>query len=457
MPVTKGRTFRLLMAGSSVSMLGTRMSNIALPMLVLYLTGSPVAAGWTAFAATAPSFLVYMPAGVLIDRCWHPRRVMLMSEFGRGIAIAAVVFALLLHRSNLTLLIGAAVIEEVLEVFSSLAERRYVGSLVQRDQVSSALVRMEARTHVVVLAGRPLGGFLFMVTPTLPFVADMLSFVFSVSTLASIKRRRTATRSASPRGPDLTADRNRPPGSGERVWSGIVEGLRWLLHDKFTRVTVGLSAGTTFICQALVMVFLIYAHSRGLSSLSIGIALAGSGLGGALGSMIASRLPEPMRRSWTMIRRGAWLAAMVILALPGGFLSPRVALAMAILGFSGALGNVELGTYLMQNAPEDMLARITGTGRLLSFGACAVGPMLGGIVAEEYGVRTAILLLLAAISALTLFSFLMPSAEVRKEPRRRPPDIMPELATRNYPGMAAEMILASPRDQVPESVLAARR
>jgi hypothetical protein len=41
------------MAGSSVSMLGTRMSNIALPMLALYLTGSPVAAGWTAFAATA--------------------------------------------------------------------------------------------------------------------------------------------------------------------------------------------------------------------------------------------------------------------------------------------------------------------------------------------------------------------------------------------------------------------
>jgi hypothetical protein len=80
---------------------------------------------------------------------------MLLSEFGRGIAIAAVVFALLLDRPNLTLLIGAAVIEEILEVFSSLAERRYVGSLVQRDQVSSALVRMEARTHVVVLAGRP--------------------------------------------------------------------------------------------------------------------------------------------------------------------------------------------------------------------------------------------------------------------------------------------------------------
>jgi MFS family permease len=172
-------------------MLGTRMSNIALPMLALYLTGSPAAAGWTAFAATAPSFLVYMPAGALVDR-WHPRRVMLISEFGRGLAIATVVMALLLARLSLPLLIGAAVVEEILEVFSTLAERRYVSSLTGPEQASSALVRLEARTHVVVLAGRPLGGLLFTVAPTLPFVADMLSFVISVGALIGLKSRQAA-------------------------------------------------------------------------------------------------------------------------------------------------------------------------------------------------------------------------------------------------------------------------
>lgn len=456
-PATKGRAFRLLMAGSSVSMLGTRMSNIALPMLVLYLTGSPVAAGWTAFAATAPSFLVYVPAGVLVDR-WHPRRVLLASEFGRGIAIAAVVCALLIGRPNLSLLIGAAVIEEILEVFSSLAERRYVGSLVAREQASSALVRMEARTHVVVLAGRPLGGFLFTLMPPLPFIADMLSFVFSVSTLAGIKGRQASSSAARPRiRTPAAARRRRPescaPESGGRFWSGIVEGLCWLRDDQFTRVTVVLSAGTTLICQALVMIFIIDAHSRHLSSLAIGIALAGSGLGGALGSVIASRLPGPTRRPWSVIRRYAWLAAIVILALPGGLSFSHMAFVMAILGFSGALGNVELGTYLLQNAPKDMLARVTGTGRLLSFGACAVGPILGGIVAEAYSLRTAALLLLVAISALSLFSFMMPSAESPKRRRRLPPVIMPELPEATYP----ELILASPRGQVTESVLAARR
>ena len=122
------------------------MSNIALPMLALYLTGSPVAAGWTAFAATAPSFLVYMPAGALVDR-WHPRSVMLISECGRGVAIAMVVLALLLHRLSLPWLIGAAVIEEILEVFSTLAERRYVSSLVRHEQASSAVAGAGSRAR----------------------------------------------------------------------------------------------------------------------------------------------------------------------------------------------------------------------------------------------------------------------------------------------------------------------
>ena len=424
----KGRPFRLLLAGSSVSVLGTRMTTIAFPMLVLWLTGSPVAAGWTAFAATAPSMLVYLPAGALVDR-WPPRRVMLISEFGRGLAIATVSLALLLGRANLLLLIGAAVIEEILEVFSTLAERRYVSSLVGHEQASPALVRMEARTHVMVLAGRPLGGFLFALMPTLPFIADTFSFVISVTALIRIKsgqvielirslkariRHLPRSKGASSRQSVQTIADCQRSVSWMQLRDDMRDGVRWLRHDQFTRVTVILSAGTTLICQALIIVFLAYAHSRHLSSIMIGIALAASGLGGALGSILAARLPAPTRRSWTVIRILAWSASVVVLAISGGQSFVCLAFVMSVLGFTGALGNVELGTYLIQNAPKDMLARVTSIGRLLSFAACAAGPVLGGIIIQEYRIQDTALLLGVAIFSLSVISLFLPSARTHQ-------------------------------------------
>src|SRR5437868_11680600 len=98
-PFRCNNSFRLLLGGSSASMLGSRLTTIAYPMLVLYLTGSPATAGFAVFAATAPSILVYIPAGALVDR-WDPRRTMLLTESLRGGAIATVVGSLAFHRSS---------------------------------------------------------------------------------------------------------------------------------------------------------------------------------------------------------------------------------------------------------------------------------------------------------------------------------------------------------------------
>lgn len=81
----RSQAFRILMVGSSISMLGTRISTLAFPMLVLKVKGSPFIAGVVAFAAIAPGVLLYMPAGAIVDRR-DPRHVMLASEIPRGAA-----------------------------------------------------------------------------------------------------------------------------------------------------------------------------------------------------------------------------------------------------------------------------------------------------------------------------------------------------------------------------------
>jgi MFS family permease len=384
--IRENRTFRRLLRASSISMLGSHVTSIAYPLLILRLTGSPFSAGCAVFATTAPSILAYIPAGALVDRWsprWSPRRVMLLSEFGRGLAVGSVAVTLAFGRPMVPLLMAVAVIEGVLEVFSGLAERRYVGSIVGRDQVSSALVRTEARTHVVLVAGRPLGGLLFGFGAIFPFLADAASFVYSVAALFSIKRGE--------RSREIPV--RREYAAQVSLMTDIRQGLRWINGDRFARTTIISFSVGTLIFQGLIVVFLGEAHSRQLSALAIGMVLAASGVGGILGSAAAARLLPRVGGFWMLIQTGVWFAGFSFLILPVGRQFFLTATTMAVLGFTGALGNIALDTHLMRNVDQEMLARVTSASRLASFSACAIGPIMGGILVQEYGVQLAMFFL----------------------------------------------------------------
>jgi MFS family permease len=398
------RDFRVLMLGSTVSMLGSRITTIAYPLLVLYMKGSPFAAGVVAFAATAPSLVVSIPAGALVDR-WDSKWAMLVSETGRGAAIGTVVAMWRLGLLTVPLLVVLAVIEETLEAFSTLAERRYVRSLVEPGEASSALVSIEARTHVAILAGRPLGGFFFGIAPMLPFFADAVSFAFSVWTIVC-----TGSRKA------LAA---RPPKVPNRqLRDDIGNGLRWLYKHRYARSATISSAVVTLISQALIIVFIAAAHHRQLPSAVVGIALAASGAGGALGSMaakpIASRLLTMTAGiSLIQIQMVACGVAYSILAVFGSQSFWYMTIVIAIVGFTGALGNIEVNTYLMRKVDEYMLAGIAGINQQLTFGAAAIGPLLGGFLIQEFGTQQAVRCLSVIIVLLALYSYFSPSMRDR--------------------------------------------
>ncbi len=395
--------FRLLMFGSSISMLGTRISTVAFPMLVLHLNNSPFTAGLVTFAAIAPSMLVYIPAGVFVDR-WNPRRVMLASELLRGLVIASVVIALVVFRMHINIwyLILAMVAEEILEIFFTLADRRYLNSVMERDKIVSRQASVEVRTHAAVLAGRPVGPFLFSIEPFLPFLADAVSFVASVTSLLLLRR------SDEPRG---EVRRLEP----RQVMGDIREGFSWLKHDRQASVTVLLMATTSMVAQALILMFLVEAHSKQLSTIAIGLVLAASGAGGAAGSFCSRIVPTAMRGFWLPIQMVAWSVALAFLALAGGQSAYLSIVAMFILGLTGAIGNVEFGTYLVRHVADGMIAKITGIGQMLAIGACALGPVLGGYTIQRFGFQGTIWILLGIVMSLAFVSLLMPGEPLRRK------------------------------------------
>jgi MFS family permease len=390
----RNRDFQWLLYGSSVSMLGSRLTTIGYPMLILFLHGSPVLAGLAVFAANAPSVLVYIPAGALVDRWDDPRRTLLVAEAARGLAIGVIVVLLLFHRAYIPLIILMAFLEESLEVFAMLAERRYVRFLVDPSQASSAQVGIEARAHVVVLVGRALGGLLFGIWQVLPFLADAASFVVSFVAVLGIRRRKV---------------RPAPPPQALRptLADEVRDGLGELWKDDFARDASLLSAGMTLVSQALIIVFLAQAHSGHVPSVIIGSVLAASGVGGLLGALAGQRYPRPGGLSPVKIQPFIWTGMLFILALSGGWQVPVMALVMTVLGLAGAMGNMAIDTYLILNVPDQKLARVTSIEMLLDFAASALGPALGGALTELWGTGKAVWALLVLSLAFIGFGFRM--------------------------------------------------
>src|ERR1700730_15056764 len=82
----RNRDFLLLWGGQVVSAIGSQVSLLAFPWLILAITGSPAQAGVIAAIRTLPYILFGLPAGALVDR-WNRKQVMILCDVGRALAL----------------------------------------------------------------------------------------------------------------------------------------------------------------------------------------------------------------------------------------------------------------------------------------------------------------------------------------------------------------------------------
>src|SRR5437763_14280422 len=83
------RNYLLLWSGQIISSIGTQVSDIAFPFLVLALTNSPAQAGFVGAVGALPYFIFSLPAGALVDR-WNRKRVMILCDIGRAISLGSI-------------------------------------------------------------------------------------------------------------------------------------------------------------------------------------------------------------------------------------------------------------------------------------------------------------------------------------------------------------------------------
>src|SRR5919199_4724479 len=137
-PLRRNREFQLLWSGLAVSIIGSRVSMTAYPLLVLSLTHSPRDAGLVGFCATIPYVLVQLPAGAIVDRV-NRKRLMIACDVGRALALASLVVALAAGVLSLAQVIIVSFLQGTLFVFFTLAETAAIPVVVPAEQLPAAL------------------------------------------------------------------------------------------------------------------------------------------------------------------------------------------------------------------------------------------------------------------------------------------------------------------------------
>jgi predicted MFS family arabinose efflux permease len=397
-PLRRNRDFTLLWTGHTISVLGSQITATAYPLLVLALTESAAAAGIVGFFAWIPYVLFAVPTGWLIDR-FDRRRLMIVAETGRGIAIGSLVLAFALDVLTLPQIMVVAFVEGSLFVLFDLAEIPAVRNVVAPDQVPAALALNEARGRGALLAARPIGGALFDVNRVAPFIADLVSYAASTVTLLFVRSPLQSERST----------------SAGRLLTEVLAGASWLWRQPFLRMIPALSFGINFLFQGLVLLVIVAARDAGASGTVIGVVLGLVGAGGILGALVAPRARR--RLPLNLIVMGSiwfWALLLLVLAIAPPPYGPGAV--FAVMAFAGSIWNVASGTYAVAVTPDALLGRMQAAARLVALGGIPFGSLLCGFLLEAVGPSATALVLAAAMFVLALVA-------TANSAVRRPPDV----------------------------------
>jgi MFS family permease len=400
----RNRDYLLLWSGQTISSIGSGVSELAFPLLVLALTHSPAQAGFASALRTLPYFIFTLPGGALIDR-WNRKRVMILCDAGRAISLASIPVALVLGHLTIMQLYLVSLIEGSLYVFFDLAETASLPRVVPKELLPAAISLNQITFGITALLGPPLGGVLFTLGRVVPFLADAISYLVSVVSLLFIKTKFQMERVVAPR----------------KLRTEIVEGMKWMWHQPLLRAMAFLNSGWSSLGFGFSLIVILLAQRQQLSPPFIGILFAIGGVSSILGALVAPLIQKRLKYGQAIIGLW-WLNVLVWLLIVVARTPFALAAIVACFFLVDSIYNIVQFSYRLALIPDELQGRVNSAFRLISYSLRPVGIALTGVLMQSVGiiptaiVFAMILLVLAIIASLNVhIRKALPLAQVRNE------------------------------------------
>jgi MFS family permease len=389
--MTLGRNFHKTVVASGFANLADGVFWVALPLLAVQLTRSPVLIAGVTIAARLP-WLLAPVAGALADRL-DRRQTMVRVNLVRTVLLGGLALAVAADLATLPLLYAVAVLLGFAETLFDTSAQSLLPAIVARDDLTRANSRLFAVELVAnTFVGPPLGGLLAALGLAVALGVPAAAYLVGAACLALLVGSFRAAGAG--------------PAGSTRLRDDVAEGARFVWHHPVLRPLAIMLGVQNMAFAAVFSVFVLFAVApgpMGLSEASFGILLATEGVGALVGTWLAVPAERRLGRVRTLVLSVVLVAAtLVVYVLTTN--PVLVGTSFAVSGVAMVLWNVVTVSLRQRITPDRLLGRMNAAYRLVGWGTMPLGALLGGVLAEALGLRPTFLAA-AGITLLTLAGF----------------------------------------------------
>ena len=398
-----GPNFSRTLAASGFANLADGVFWVALPLLAVQLTRSPLLIAGVTIAARIP-WLLAPVAGALADRL-DRRQTMIRVNLVRTVLLGGLALAIAVDVATLAMVYAVALALGVAETLFDTSAQSLLPAIVRRDDLSRANSRLFAVELVAnAFIGPPLGGLLAALGLAVAVGVPAAAYLVGAGLLALIAGSYRAAGAA--------------PAGSTRLRDDVAEGLGFVWRHPVLRplaIMLGVENMAFAATYSVLVLFVVAPGPMGLSEAGFGVLLAMSGVGSLLGTWVT----VPIERRFGSVPT---LVASVILSA-GSLIVPFVTTSAVLVGasqvvegLSMVLWNVITVSLRQRITPDRLLGRMNAAYRLVGWGTMPIGAFLGGALAEAVGVRSTFAVAAAIVLAtLVGFRFVTRDAVARAE------------------------------------------
>jgi MFS family permease len=382
----------MLWAGSGISAVGDQFYLVALPWVVLQLTGSAVAVGTILTAVAIPRALLMLFGGALTDRI-SARRILMSTASARTLLVTVIGSLLWWHWLQLWELYVLGFFFGVADAFAWPAATTLLPALVRREQLVAANSVFQTTGQLTtIVTPAPAGLVIKALGTAWAFFIDAISFLFIIAALWQLPD------------PPKAASAAKPP-----VWRSILDGIAYVRQDVPLRSLILVAAMLNFCISGPMGVGLPYlVKTKFGSAAAYGLVISAMAAGGLIGALLAGIL-KIKRRGLLLLGACVVISAGIAsMGLLGHLWS--IAAVLLLLGCSAGVANVHIAAWIQQRIDATVRGRVFSVLMLANFGLIPISLAVAGLLIAW---NLKLMFLIAGVSLLSVTAFGASQKQVR--------------------------------------------